>query len=266
MPQWNLPIILQCWQGTGVDMWTGPPADVGRAAAAARPDVFYFQPVGNWTAALPPLMGQGIVDGLREGIHLAADVHPNNFIIPIGYSIGAVIGAKFWRDYIIATGQQSRVPAGIMFGPPMRCPGKANGNKFAGWEMPAADHGGIAGPDDLRPEQTPDTWLDFVQMGHDHGATALYENCKTGPNPWTAEDEEGAVETSIYADATAPDSMSGIINFFKILLNLGHLGGIAMAIWTGTRFLGAGAAADHYNYPTEAATRYLVDVVAPQFR
>lgn len=265
---WKLPIILMTFQGTGVDLWTGPPADVGREAMRRRPDVFFFQPVGSWTAALPPQMGVGVTDGFNEGIRLAHDVYPNNYIIPVGYSIGAVIGARFWRDYILKTGQADRIPAGIMFGPPMRCPGKANGNRYAGWEMPKPDHGGIAGPGALRPQETPDTWLDFVQMGKDHGETELYGNCKTGPSPWPPgqEDEEGAAETSIYEDAIAPNAWTGFVKFLQILMHAGHPIGTAKAIWVGGAFLAAGLNADHYNYPTDAAVRYLTDVIAPRYR
>ena len=50
------------WQGTGADMWTGFPAQTASAAQQANPNVFYWQPVGNWPAATYP-MGPSVAAG-----------------------------------------------------------------------------------------------------------------------------------------------------------------------------------------------------------
>ena len=270
-PQYSgtLPIILLTWSGAGVSMWdTTPPqpAAVGLAAATAFPQVFYWQPVGNYPASItnPPL-GQSVDDGYNEGVRLATQVWTDNLIIPLGYSEGAICGSHWWRDYILANNLASRVPVGLMWGNPCRSPGLANGNAYAGWGMPGLVDGvltgGIAGPDDLTPDQTPSNWLDFVWLGSDGGATELYSSCPVGPNPWTAEAPPGYVETTVYNAVYDPSL--GTIE--EVAEDVGMPIADAEAIANGLYFLGAGAAALHYNYDITPMVNYLTNVVAPIF-
>lgn len=260
----QLPIVIITWQGTGVDMWTGPPADTARAAVGAFPQLFAWQPVGNYPAATYP-MGPSVAAGVAEGIRLATQVWPNNLLLPIGYSQGGICASHWWRDWCLTNGQQSRVVGAVTFGNPCRSPGYANGNAFAGWPMPGLKDGvvtgGISGPDCLTPSQTPATWLDFVEMGTDNGATELYTNCPVGSNPWTAEAQPGIVGTSIYnvvQNAT-------VLDLAKVAADLFIPIGTVEEIINGLTFAGAGPAADHYNYSIDGAVEYLTGVVAKRF-
>jgi hypothetical protein len=183
----DLPIILLCWQGTGSDMWnTTPPqpASVATVVAQAFPNIFYFQPVGNWPAQLYP-MGPSVDDGYNEGVRLATQVYPNNLLFPFGYSQGAICASHFLRNFVIPNNLQNRVIGGITFGNPCRSPGIANGNAWADWPMPGEIDGvvtgGISGPDCLTAAQTPSWWLDFVNTTtSDHGTTEFIRQLSRG--------------------------------------------------------------------------------------
>lgn len=276
----DLPIVLLTWAGTGSDMLnTGwpQPAAVGQAAEAAFPGVFKWQPIGNYPAAVYP-MGASVTQGFNEGVRQATQVWPNNLLIPIGYSQGAICASHFWRDWAIANNQQHRIVAGLAWGNPLRSPGFANGNAFANWGMPplldGQVTGGIAGSDCLTPDQTPSNWLDFVWLGTDGGATELYTQCPVGSDPWVAEPLVGLDETLIYRMIVTQNfggTLQGLINlivaageqFFTNPINM--VIGLAEAIWNGLRFLGAGGAADHYAYNVQPMIDYLCRVVAPRF-
>jgi hypothetical protein len=264
----DLPIILLCWQGTGSDMFnTAPPqpASVASVVAQAFPEIFYFQPIGNWPAATYP-MGPSVDAGYNEGVRLATQVHPNNLLFPFGYSQGAICASHFLRNFIIPNGLQSRVVGGITFGNPCRSPGIANGNAWAGWPMPTdidgVVTGGIAGPDCLTAAQTPSWWLDFVNTTtSDRGRTELYANCPVGTNPWTAEASAGKVGTSIYNVV----QQATVLDVFGVAQDLGTPVGTVEEIVNGFEFLAAQGAADHYSYPIQPAINYLTSIVAAQF-
>ena len=57
------PVLITA-QGTGVDMWTGPPADTARELE--RRKLCTWQPLGNWPAATFP-MWPSITQGVAEG-------------------------------------------------------------------------------------------------------------------------------------------------------------------------------------------------------
>lgn len=271
-PRWELPIVLMTWAGTGSDMWnTAPPqpAAVAQAAQSAFPDVFYWQPVG-YPAAIYP-MGASVNQGYFEGVRLATQVHPNNFIIPIGYSQGSICASNFWTDFILPHSQQDRIPCSLQWGNPRRCPGVANGNVYAGWGMPALRDGvvtgGIAGGADMLPSQVPPTWLDFVWLGNDGGASELYTAAPVGT-------DAGIDEELIYnmiVSLSFGGTLEGLIaliesagqQFFKNPINF--VIGLAESIWNGLRFLASGASADHYDYDITPMINYLTRVVAPQY-
>jgi hypothetical protein len=210
-------------------------------------------------------MGPSVDDGYNEGVRLATQVWPDNLIIPLGYSQGGICASHWWRDYILAINLQSRVPVGMAWGNPCRSPGFANGNAYAGWGLPGlvdgVETGGISGPDDLTPDQTPSNWLDFVWLGTDNGATELYTNTPVGADPWTAEAAPGIVETSIYNVV----QQATVLDIVQVAEDLAVPVGIVEAIVNGFTFLGAGEAADHYDYDITPMVNYLTQVVAPQF-
>jgi len=265
----ELPIILLCWQGTGSDMWnTTPPqpASVASVVAQALPNIFYFQPIGNWPAQLYP-MGPSVDEGYNEGVRLATKVHPNNLLFPFGYSQGAICASHFLRNFIIPNNLQNRVAGGITFGNPCRSPGIANGNAWADWPMPGNIDGfvtgGISGPDCLTAAQTPSWWLDFVNTTtSDHGETDLYANCPVGTDPWTAEAPPGKVGTSIYNVV----QQATVLDVVAVAADLAVPIGTVEEIVNGFEFLAAQGAADHYTYPIQPAIDYLTNVIAPQHR
>lgn len=277
----DLPIVLMTWAGTGSPMdntaWPQPAA-VAQAAVDAFPNLFTWQPVGNYPASIfSPNMGASALDGYNEGVRLATQVWPNNLIIPLGYSQGAICGSWWWKNWAIPNGQQSRIPAALMWGNPLRSPGYANGNKYAGWGMPGKRDGqvtgGIAGPDCLTPAQTPDNWLDFVWLGGDGGATELYTNAPVGTNPWSKEPGVGLDETLIYQMIVTKDfggTLEGLVALIESAVEqfinpIDMVIAMAEAIWNGLQFVGAGPSADHYAYDLTPMINYLTQVVAPQF-
>ena len=73
-----MPHILMTVSGSNVDMWntaSPQPAGVAAALAAAFPDLFYWQPVGNYPASVFP-MGPSVDDGVAELNRLCTQVNP----------------------------------------------------------------------------------------------------------------------------------------------------------------------------------------------
>ena len=63
-----MPHIVMTVSGSNVDMWntaSPQPAGVASALAAAFPDLFYWQPVGNYPASVFP-MGPSVDDWCRR--------------------------------------------------------------------------------------------------------------------------------------------------------------------------------------------------------
>jgi hypothetical protein len=120
-----------------------------------------------------------------------------------GYSQGAMVTDKVWRDECInpAGRLHHRYLAGdiiaiVNCGDPMRAPGISNGNVRAGFPIPkpldGAVTGGIAGPDDLTPEQTPAFLMSCNNDGDLYGAAPV------GATPWIKQTGVGHDETLIF--------------------------------------------------------------------
>lgn len=77
-------------QGTGVDMWTGPPADTARAVA----DIYRWQPIGNYPAKAFP-MNPSVQQGRAE-LNLQIDLNPGPFALA-GFSQGAIVISEVWE-------------------------------------------------------------------------------------------------------------------------------------------------------------------------
>lgn len=175
-----------------------------------------------------------------------------------GYSQGALPTSTVWRDYILNPNGPLHAylndfVAAVNWGNPMRCPGIANGNTFAGWAIPSG--GGISGPNNLTADQTPNWWLDFANPND------LYTDCPAGT-------QAGADETLIYNLIVTKNfggTLAGLIKIIESLVGQFHqplieVIGIATAVWNGLRFVGAGPAAGHYTYNIGPAIAYLHSV------
>ena len=164
-----------------------------------------------------------------------------------GYSQGAIVTDVVWTLDLLAAGGviHDRLPdvaAIFNFGDPLRCPGIANGNLLAGVPLPrdldGVVTGGIAGPADLTPEQTPELLYSFALDGD------LYASAPVGADPWHAEAAPGRVETNIYdivQEAT-------VIDVAEIAEDLFVPVATVEAIINGLTFAAAGANAPHFHY------------------
>jgi hypothetical protein len=166
-------------------------------AGAVNGQGYYWQGVSYPAATFP--MGPSVRAGVDEMVRLISE-RPGTFAI-VGYSQGAIVTCKLWRDEILNPNGRlhdrlNDIFAHVSFGNPMRCPGIANGNGLAGLPAPENEFGyltgGIAGPDDLTPWQTPWWHADFAKNGD------LYATCPTGPDQWANEAPPGEMQTSIY--------------------------------------------------------------------
>jgi hypothetical protein len=265
-------------------MWdtTNPqPAGVAQALAATFPDLFYWQPVGNYPAATFP-MGPSVQDAVDSLTQLATGnptggstggpSFPQNSLMLLGYSQGAIAVCNFlrqvaWPNPPIA----SRIAAVAVWGNPNRLPGFASGNDFAGWPEPkqvdGVVTGGISGPAcmtaaDVKPHLAAQVthffgdWVNTVGQGND-----LYADCPVGTNPWTAEAAPGQLETLIYNIV----QNASVSNLFQIVLEvmklvqapIAQIIAIVEAILNGGMFLSAGANAAHYTYDTSSIYNFL---------
>lgn len=144
-------------------------------------------------------MGKSVQQG-RANLVAAIHATPGKIALA-GYSQGALVTDFVWRDDILSSSgvlhdRVNDVIAICNFGDPMRCPGIAHGNEH--WGIPAPKKldgfttGGIAGINDLRPEQTPDFLLSFDNDGDLYGAAPV------GDTPWITETGVGHDERLIF--------------------------------------------------------------------
>lgn len=180
------------------------PTDQSPAAFAQRcgdhPGVMQYY---NWIPVEYPAETFPMGPGVRQGIEFLVQKiseNPGTFAL-VGYSQGSVITCKVWRDEIMNPNGRLHdrlgdIFAHVNFGNPMRCPGIANGNGLAKIPLPEPLEGyvtgGIAGPDDLTPWQTPAWQIDFAHDGD------VWTCCPVGADPWHDESPVGEAETSIY--------------------------------------------------------------------
>lgn len=198
----------------------------------------------NYPAVLYP-MAPSVQSG-RENLVAAIQSAPGPFVL-CGYSQGAIVTDVVWsQDLLADTGViHDRLPdmaAMFNFGDPLRCPGIANGNLLAGIPLPedldGVVTGGIAGPADLRPEQTPEFVYSFALDGD------LYASAPVGNNPWTDEAPAGFVETSVYNIV----QQATVIDVTAVAEDLAVPVGLVEAIVNGLTFAAAGANAPHFRY------------------
>jgi hypothetical protein len=257
--------VLITVNGTGVPdpFGAGFDADVGRAFAVnpwqliantldglqpPPPPPVFWQPTGYPAAVFP--MKPSVQAGRAEANRLIALQHtPGYPLFLSGYSQGALVTATvFLLDILAPTGvHHGRLPdlarGGIIqFGDPMRAPGIANGNKTFGFPMPTqldgANTGGIAGPLDLHPNETPDYYLSCALDGD------LYACCPIGDDPWKHEAGPGKVETGIYNFVES----GSVVDFLKIALDIGAPISTIKAIYNALKFASQGMNAAHWQY------------------
>lgn len=270
--------VLITVNGTGVpDPWgPGFAGDCGRGIAnpwygimaqfwgSAFGNVWRWQPVG-YPAAVAP-MGPSVQAGVTEVLRLL-DLPENNTTFGLsGYSQGALVTDIVWRDHLLDSkgSHHHRLAdciAIVNFGDPMRSPGIANGNLYAGIPVPGKldgfTTGGIAGPADLTAAQTPDFLLSFALPGD------LYASAPVGDNPWTDEPKVGADETLIF-NLIQELNLSSAFSLAKAAVKIGtnllsQTIPVAEAIWNGLQFAAQGTNAPHWLYDPQPAIQYLLE-------
>lgn len=220
--------ILYCVDGFQSEMWSGPPATVGRALE----DVAFFQPVGFDSAAFP--LGVGRDSGVAEVKRLIrqhqADKPGRRFAF-FGFSLGAVIAddvfddlrggdlKEFWPFFL----------GGAKIGDPRR-----EAHKW--WGGPTDPGGiGIAGTGNLR--QTPDNFRSYM---YDINRGDIYSNA--GINPLTGQFDEGiAKDMQLIYDFVLLNWQGGLgglfAEFTELITRLGSTAiDIIMAIVNGIGF------------------------------
>ncbi len=242
------------------------PGDIPSIVANDPSVLDYF----NWYAVQYPAqafpMGPSVDTGVKNLV-ASISMHGGTFAMS-GYSQGAMVTCRVWRDEILNPNGQlhDRMDdfiAHVTWGNPMRSPGYANGNGLANIPMPSPVDGyltgGIAGSDDLTPWQTMPQHIDFVHEGD------LYADCPTGPDPWTNEAPPGLMETAIYnlvqGTITGPEGLLEVIG--DVLTNpIGELVPLFEALINGIQFLAGGSSAPHYTYQVDCqdpAIKYLAN-------
>ncbi|WP_062906275.1 cutinase family protein [Mycobacterium avium] len=206
---------------------------------------YYWQPVGYPASVFP--MNPSVEAGRAE-VNRQIGLRPKGTKLAFsGYSQGALVVNEVWVfDILDPKGihhdRLDDVVGIVNFGDPMRCPGVANGNKVAGLPMPSKLNGqttgGIAGPRDLTPEQTPDFLLSCALDGD------LYAAAPVGDNPWGDESQVGRVETRVYNFIES----GKVTDFFKIALALGAPIAMVQGVFNGMKFAAQGVNAPHWKY------------------
>jgi hypothetical protein len=265
--------IVLTVSGTGTNMFdTTPPqpALVGQQLAENEPDIFFWQPVGDYPAATIP-MDPSVVMGVQSLIYLTTgEIYPGfnitpgpfyryNSLVLDGYSQGAMVVCQFiqWCWKYNRMDILSRIVAVVVEGNPQRLAGFASGNEFAGWPMPPDKNGGPSGgiAQAVNPNgacnmtlaqmqcQLPNAaevthfWGDFANTNNpDQGATELYAIAP--------QNGVGSIEQTVFNAVQNLDGPS----ILGVMGDLMHPIEDIQAIVNGFQFLAAGANADHYSY------------------
>ncbi|ARQ95471.1 DNA helicase [Mycobacterium phage Shandong1] len=145
------PMLLTA-QGTGVDMWTGYPADIARRME----DLYFFQPIGKYPAKVWP-MGPSVKIGVDEGVDLVlqAEARPAREV-PDGYALcGYSQGAWLISDLLdeFRTGRLKHVGHKLMAGAAIGNPRRE------------LDANGGRGISDRLIVDTPDFWAEEWEPG-----------------------------------------------------------------------------------------------------
>lgn len=253
--------VIYTVNGTACGAWDAPgfSSDVGRAfafnpwdgIAAGLNGLRCSKPPVRWQGVSYPgatyPMGPSVDQGVAETVRLVNLTEPGTPIILSGYSQGAMVTGHAWRDELLSPAGRLHERLGdvigiINFGDPLRSPGIANGNKVAGMPQPTKEDGqvtgGIGGPDDLKPDETPDFLLSNALDGD------LYAACPVGLHPWDTETSVGRIETDIYQVV----QQATFINVVEVAEALFTPVAMVEAIINGITFAAAGMNAPHWQY------------------
>ena len=199
-------------QGTGPTPWDN---NFGNLAAECGSDA-RVAPYYTWLAIDYPAqtfpMGPGIDAGVKDLVNQISN-REGKFAL-VGYSQGAIITCRVWRDEILNPNGQLHdrlgdIFAHVTFGNPMRCPGIAHGNALVPYDLPMPLDGyvtgGIAGPDDLTPWQTAPWHMDFAHDGDMYAAAPVGDRARAAQ---AAEAVAGEVPPSPSPSSSAYSSSS----------------------------------------------------------
>lgn len=238
------PVLITA-QGTGVDMWTGPPADTARELE--RRKLCTWQPLGNWPAATFPMwpsITQGVAEGEKQIRFWAGDRGQDIWLA--GYSQGAIVTSLLWK-YSLAPGGpladlRHKVTKAVTWGNPMREAGRFRGDG-ADWDA-RPDTGGAMVD---RLENTPSWWVDFAHKAD------LYTDCEM--------DDEGEYKRAICKIVMGNQWWAGQDNIFEQIGELfAHpfveVWAMAKAIWDAGLFFAHGTG-PHVDYNVGPAIDYL---------
>lgn len=216
--------------GTGEPTGTGFgfAADVGRILMDIADGMWIWLPVAYPAVTFPML--PSIMAGVDALVASIMSTPLGSKTSMGGYSQGAVVVGKTWRDECL--NPKGRLHdrylngdfvAIFTWGDPMRCPGIAHGNELAGLVIPGSTDGvvtgGIAGPDDLKPEETPDFYYSRCNIND------LYGSCPTGPTPWASN-----AMTSVLAVSSPTSVLSGLSGLGGIVTTIGGLVGVVAGL------------------------------------
>lgn len=245
-----MPVLLTV-QGTGVDMWTGYPAEVARACL----DFCLWQPIGNYPADPFPMWAsilQGIAE-LRLQIRAYANRNPGCRIWLAGYSQGAIVVSWVYKHDILAKNGILNdllrfVGKAVTWGNPMRELGKANGNLRAGWPVPEGQ--GILHD---RLQGTPDWWLDFAHGANSEWGRDLYTDTEVGARG----DDESAICDIVMQQTLLSGPIALAKRVGALITNpIEGIPAAVEAIYDAGMFFGGGTG-PHVNYSIEPAVDLL---------
>lgn len=223
--------------GAGVDMWTGPQADIARAVE----DLYYWQPIGYDSKPVP--MAPGVAQARAE-IGVQVDRHPGE-LNAVVYSEGALAFSQFVKYDMLPDGAPYRhrlrdLRRVVAIGNPYR----ERGVVWVVDDSPAPP--GSQGISDDRLSGTPDWWRELAHKGDIYAANEV--------------SDAGEWKSSIYKIVQGQwtggvDSMlSQLIEFVGNPFGEGWAA--AQAIISGIGFAASGTG-PHVNYPTQQAIDYL---------
>lgn len=241
--------VILTVQGTGVDMWSGPPADTARALQ----DVFYWQPVGNYPASPFP-MRQSYLAGIEELV-VQCRLHAGKPKVLAGYSQGAIVTSRVWKHEVSRPGGRlydlrDEFVASVTWGNPDRELGVAHGNALDG--IPVPEGRGIT---DDRMVSTPSWWLDFAHGANSRFGRDLYTD--------TVDGDVGEYGTAIWKIVEGM-KLTGVDGLLEQVLEiverpLVEVVSMFQEITHAGAFFFSGTG-PHVNYDVSSAVRFLRDV------
>lgn len=235
-------VVLYTFNGAGVDMWTGPPAEVGGAVDART---IYWQPVAY--NASPDQMQTNTEQAEAEFVRLVSEEHPGDKILICAYSEGAIAASNLLDRMGVTTSSTATDLAylkplflgGCSFGNPRRQAHHMLGQSPAAGPQPPAQDALDPGGSGIAPnclQGTPDTWWDFANPGD------LYAACvATGD----ALDDIHAIY------AIVQNWTSGLLQLFERIIGIVaglQVLGVAEAIYYAAVFFGVDQLAPHTTY------------------